>query len=105
MLKGKRGLPGPRGNSGRAGPDGPNVRENTEIMVAVVIIIGVVIVVGNNSDNNDLLISGSLQGLPGLPGSTGPPVSMMFKVLYETYITRKAQGELGPAPAAQRDQE
>lgn len=71
-------------------------------MVAAVIIVGVVIVAGNNSNNKELLISGSLQGLPGLSGSTGPPVSMMFKVLYDTYSTRKALGELGPPPAAQR---
>lgn len=102
LLQGKHGLPGPRGNSGRAGPDGTNVRINTEKMLAVVIIVGVV---GNNSINNELLISGSRQGLTGLPGSTGPPVSMMFKVVYGTYLERKALGGLRPPPAAQRDQQ
>lgn len=67
MLKGKRGLPGPRGNSGRAGPDGPKVRVDTEIMVAVVILIGVV---GNNSNNNDLLISTGCAWSAWVNGST-----------------------------------
>lgn len=46
-------------------------------MVAVLTELLIIVVVVNN--NNDP-ISASLQGLPGLPGSTGPPVRNAFNI-------------------------
>lgn len=102
LPQGKRGLPGPRGNSGRAGSDGTNVRINAEYNGGCGNYHWCSRVVENNSNHNELLISESRQGLPGLPGSTGPPVSMVFKAVYGPYLVRKALGELQSPTAAQR---